>query len=233
MIGIQYQQSATRNLARKMRTHPLTFLTMGILLGLLAMPSLQASDAARMGWHSPVHPQFELTAPLSSQLNFRFGFSRFDTSAATDQLQSALADQATPVFSASALVDWQVLPGGLHLTGGALYGDLGWSNLEQTRGVAALGRYRSTRNAALHQDRNYLDKVKPYLGLGWKNQFGPDGSFRLQLDLGLVFQSVPPGNESSLSPDYINSAGADAKLGPTFQNFYYTPMFSAGFRYQF
>lgn len=233
MIGIQYQQSATKDVARKMRTHPFAFLTMGILLGLLVIPSLQADDAARVGWHSPMHPQFELTAPLSSQLNLRFGFSRFDTSAATDQLQSALADQATPVFSASALVDWQLLPGGLHLTGGALYGDLGWSSVEQNSGAAALSRYRSTRNGTLHQDRNYLDKVKPYLGLGWKNQFGPDGSFRLQLDLGLVFQSVSPGNANSLNSDYIDNAGADAKLGPTFQNFYYTPLFSAGFRYRF
>lgn len=233
MIGIRYQQSANKDVARKMRTHSLAFLTMGILLGLLAMPSVQADDTAQVGWRSPLHPQFELTAPLSSQLNFRFGFSRFDTSSATDQLQSALANEATPVFSASALVDWQVLPGGLHLTGGALYGDLGWSNSGQTSGVAAMGRYRPTRNGALRQDRDYLDKVKPYLGLGWRDQFGPDGSFRLQLDLGLVFQSVPPGNANSLRPDYIENAGADAKVGPTFQNFYYTPMFSAGFRYQF
>lgn len=232
MIDIQYQQSSDMDVGCKMRLHWIAILIVGTL-ALIATPGARAGNNAPMPWHSPMHPQFELITPLSNQLNFRFGISRFNAFATTDHLQSALADETTPVFSASALVDWQVLPGGLHLTGGALYGDLGWSNLGHTSGLASERQYRSSGNSSLQRDRNYLDNVKPYLGLGWNDQFGRDGSFRLQLDLGLVFQSVPPGSANSLSPDYMGADGTDSKLGPTFQNFTYTPLFSAGFRYRF
>ncbi|MDN5849396.1 MAG: hypothetical protein L0H63_07095 [Nitrococcus sp.] len=216
-----------------MRTRSITNLTAAIL-ALTATQALCAGNNDAMAWHSPMHPQFELVTPLSNQLDFRFGISRFDSFSPTDQLQSALANETTPVFSASALVDWQALPGGLHLTGGALYGDLGWSYMQHTAGFAGAERsYRSLSSRALDQDRSYLDDVKPYFGLGWNDQFGPDGNFRLQLDLGLVFQSVEPGSKESLSSDYLGNSGADAGLGQTFQSFRYSPVFSAGFRYRF
>lgn len=230
MLDIQYQQSTDMDVGGKMRTHSVAILTAAALI-LTATQAAGADDDNAMAWHSPMHPQFELTTPLSNQLNFRFGINRFDTFSSTDQLQNALADETTPAFAASALVDWQVLPGGLHLTGGALYGDLGWSYLEHTAGFAAERSYMIT--SALDRDSNQLDKVKPYLGLGWNNQFGSDGRFRLQLDLGLVFQSVPPGSEDSLNSNYAVNTGDDARLWQTFQSFRYTPLFSAGFRYQF
>lgn len=231
MINIQYQQSMDMDVDCKMRAHSIAIVTV-TMLALTATQAVCAGD--NMGdWHSPMHPQFELTTPLSNQLNFRFGVSRFDAFSPTDQLQSALADKTTPVFSASALVDWHVLPGGLHLTGGALYGDLGWSYSEHMSGFAAEYSYPSITSRALSRDHSYLNDVKPYLGLGWKDQFGPDGSFRLQLDLGLVFQSVPPGIEDSLSSNYGGNMGVETGLGQTFQSFRYTPLFSAGFRYQF
>lgn len=230
MIDIQYQQSADMDVGCKLRRHSMSLLTAAIL-ALIATQAVCASDDDAVAWHSPMHPQFELVTGLSNQLNFRFGINRFDLFSPTDQLQSALADETTPAFSASALVDWQVLPAGLHLTGGALYGGLGWSYLEHTTGFAAERSYMVT--SALDRDANQLDKVKPYLGLGWNNQFGPDGRFRLQLDLGLVFQSVPPGSEDSLSPEYVGNRDDDARLWQTFQSFRYAPLFSAGFRYQF
>lgn len=229
MLDLQYQQLTDMGVGGKMRTHSVASLTAAILLA--AVQTAGAGDDDAMAWHSPMHPQLELTAPLSNQLNFRFGINRFDTFSPTDQLQSALANETTPVFSASALVDWQVLPGGLHLTGGALYGGLGWSYLEHTGGFAAERSYMIT--SALDRDGNQLDRVKPYLGLGWNNQFGPEGRFRLQLDLGLVFQNIPPGSEDSLNSDYAGNPRDDATLWQTFQSFRYTPLFSAGFRYQF
>lgn len=233
MIVIQYQQPMNMYVGRKMRTHSITVLTIAIL-ALTATRAVCASGNDAMAWHSPMHPQFELVTPLSNQLDFRFGVSRLNVFSTTGQLQSALANETTPAFSASALIDWQALPGGLHLTGGALYGDLGWSYMQQTAGFVAAERgYRSSASRALDQNRSYLDDVKPYLGLGWNDQFGPDGNFRLQLDLGLVFQSVPPGSKGSLSSDYLGSSGADAGLGQAFQSFRYSPVFSAGFRYRF
>lgn len=232
MIDIQYQQSTDRDVGCIVRMRAVLIVTLGILAS-IATPSVRAGDNAPMGWRSPMHPQFELITPLSNQLNFRFGVSRYNVFSTTDQLHSALADETTPVFSASALVDWQVLPGGLHLTGGALYGDLGWPSFGRSSALGAVGRYRAGGNGAGGRDRNYLDNVKPYVGLGWNDQFGRDGNFRLQLDLGLVFQSVAPGSANSLNPDYMGAGGTDTKLGPTFQNFTYTPMFSAGFRYRF
>ena len=214
-----------------MRAHSIAILTAAIL-ALTATQATGAGNEDALAWHSPIHPQFELATPLSHQLDFRFGINRFDALSSTDQLQSALANETIPTFSASALVDWQVLPGGLHLTGGALYGDLGWSYLEHTTGFAAERSYM-VNSYALDRDRSRTDQIKPYLGLGWKNQFGPDERFRLQLDLGLVFQSVPPEGEDSLSSDYMGNAGDDARLGQTFQSFRYSPLFSAGFRYRF
>lgn len=212
-----------------MRAHSVAILTAAILVLTATQATGAGNDA--LAWHSPMHPQFELATQLSHQLDLRFGINRFEALSLTNQLQSALADETIPTFSASALVDWQVLPGGLHLTGGALYGDLGWSYLEHTNGFAAERSYMVS-SYALDRDRSRMDKIKPYLGLGWKNQFGPNERFRLQLDLGLVFQSVPPEGEGSLSSNYIGNSD-DVRLGQTFQSFRYTPLFSAGFRYRF
>ncbi|HET8701691.1 MAG TPA: hypothetical protein VFL97_08510 [Nitrococcus sp.] len=236
MIGIQYQQSPDMDVGGKMRAYSVSIITAAILaLGagqaMGAGDNINAGDNDALAWHSPMHPQFELTTQFSNQLNFRFGINRFDTLSPADQLQNALVDETTPTFAASALVDWQVLPGGLHVTGGALYGDLGWSYLDRTAGFAAERSYVIPNHALDHSGQ--LDKIKPYLGLGWNNQFGPEGRFRLQLDLGLVFQGVPPGNEGALSADYAGNTSDDAGLWQTFQSFRYSPLFSAGFRYQF
>lgn len=215
-----------------MRRHLSAILPAAGLLLLFASVAC-AGDDNSMDWHSPMRPQFELVTHLSNQLDLRFGVNRLDPLSAGNPLQPELAGQTTPVYSASALVDWQLLSNGLHLTGGALYGDLGWSHLEHSTGFAGVGSERYSLVTSRSLESNRLDNVKPYLGLGWDNQFGTDGRFRLQLDLGLVFQSVPPANEDAMRSGYSDKTGEDVRLGQTFQSFRYLPLFSAGFRYQF
>lgn len=215
-----------------MRTHLSAILPTTSLLLLFASVAC-AGDDNFVDWHSPMRPQFELVTRLSNELDLRFGVNRLDPLSAGNPLQPGLAGQTTPVYSASALVDWQLLPNGLHLTGGALYGDLGWSHLEHSTGFAAERSDLYSLIASHTTERNRLDNVKPYLGLGWDNQFGADGRFRLQLDLGLVFQSVFPANEDAMRSGYSDKTGEDVRLGQTFQSFRYMPLFSAGFRYQF
>lgn len=129
-------------------------------------------------------------------------------------------------MSASALVDWELAPGGVRVTGGALYGDLGWSALRSDQ--VTLG----ARTGAAPLEDFTGSTVTPYLGLGWDKHFGDEGRLGLQLDMGFVFEGVPAvngeGDENSL-----NSLEEEATLRQSFESFRYTPMFSAGVQYRF
>ncbi|PWG61342.1 hypothetical protein DEM34_16925 [Spiribacter halobius] len=162
----------------------------------------------------------ELTTHLSEQLDIRFGINRF--SDGTGPLADAGDDFASleDDFAASALLDWEFAPGGLRVTGGALYGDLGW-------GHGTLDGWSRSQDDL---DRDGLEDVRTYIGLGWDADFGNQNRLGLQLDLGVAFEGVPveEGSDGELL-----RAQEDARLGQRFESFRYVPMFSAGVEYRF
>lgn len=179
-------------------------------------PVLAQDNAA---WSSSIQPRLELTTHLTEQLNIRFGINRFE------EQRRPLAELGPDMnltdedFAASALVDWEFAPGGLRMTGGALYGDLGWGsgNLDgwtRSRGPGGSG----------------LDDFRTYVGLGWDADFGSEQRLGLQLDLGVAFEGVPI--DSSADGELLR-AQEDAELGQRFESFRYVPMFSAGVEYRF
>lgn len=186
-----------------------------LLVGAAAPAFAQSSD----GWSSAVQPQMELTTHLSEQLNIRFGVNRFRSD--RQPLSEAGQDEVglDDDFAASALVDWEFAPGGLRVTGGALYGDLGF-------GRGDLDGW--TRSGT---DRDGLDDLRTYVGLGWDADFGNEQRLGLQLDLGVAFEGVAL-DEAGGDADFLR-AQEDARLGQRFESFRYVPVFSAGVEYRF
>lgn len=179
-------------------------------------PVLAQDNAA---WSSSVQPRLELTAHLTEQLNIRFGINRFeDTRRPLAELEPDM-DVTGDDFAASALVDWEFAPGGLRMTGGALYGDLGW-------GSGNLDGW--TRSGGL--DGDGVDDLRTYVGFGWDADFGREQRLGLQLDLGVAFEGVPV--DGSADGELLR-AQEDAELGQRFESFRYVPMFSAGVEYRF
>ncbi|HKJ94133.1 MAG TPA: hypothetical protein VKA32_00720 [Gammaproteobacteria bacterium] len=192
---------------------------MAIILG---AGSVHAQESA--GLTSPLSPQLELTARLSEQLDVRFGLNR--TSPHPDmRWQQGAAGDRLPGISATALVDWQFSPLGMRLTGGALYGDLGWSGLDPVWTRQGFNAY--SLDGGLTQSPTH--QVTPYLGLGWDQDFGSSGRIGLKLDMGVMFDSVGP---TATSGPQRNPA-EEAVLRQQFESFRYTPMFSAGLKYRF
>lgn len=185
--------------------------------------AVRAQEA--VGLNSPIAPQLELTARLTEQLDIRFGLNRRSPYDSMSWQQGAAGD-GLPGLSATALVDWQFSPLGMRLTGGALYGDLGWSGLDPVWSHQGLGAV-SLDNGLTPTIGNH--QVTPYLGLGWDQDFGSSGRLGLKMDMGVMFDSVGPAGTSSQT----RNATEEAILRQQFESFRYSPMFSAGLKYRF
>ena len=172
---------------------------------------------------TPLNPRLELVQHLTDRLNLRFGVSPGIGTDRPLQGQPLLSDPLNTEFSAAALVDWSFSSWGLRLTGGALYAN------GESGGTHGAGY---TSSWQLDTDTH---AVSPYFGLGLSNDFGSQGRFGLQLDLGLAFEAVPEaeGRAEVGSPLESQDPGLDGKLGSMFEGMRYSPVLSAGFRYRF
>lgn len=185
---------------------------------------LGAAASEHYSWLSTPSPQTEFTTSLSEALSLRLGVSQFDRGAApaSDLLHF---DDRDPALSASALVDWEISPGGFRLTGGAVYGEsfgagLGYSSGWNDR---AGGMYYS--DAYGMDDRG----LRPYLGLGWGMELADEGRFGMQFDLGVLFDEADTGAQASgtrLQQD-------ESVFGEEFDGLRYTPTFSADIYFRF
>lgn len=202
-----------------------------VFLLLLLGATLGAPAAARAGdlldlhgEDSPFRNRLELVRHLTDRLNLRFGVASGHARHQPHQGQPLVSESWTEEFSASALVDWSFSPWGLRLTGGALYG--------------TESSYRDVDSAdpSVPSERvlEAQQSVSPYFGLGLSNEFGSQGRFGLQLDLGLAFEALPAGDGEAGPDSAVNSSGnPDGRLGSFFEGMSYTPVLSAGFRYRF
>lgn len=202
----------------------------------LALPGISRAED-RVGWHSPMRPQLELSSKLTEQLDIRFGINQLSQDHQTSNSDYAMPLDDASGLGASALIDWRPpTNSGLRLTGGALYGSLGWSSLDDRWLTGSrYTSYGTVAGAGADGKPGAANPLTPYLGFGWDNDFGAEGRFGLQLDLGVMFQSVPTRNSSGDSTDStsVQQLREDTRLSETFESFRYTPMFSAGFRYRF
>jgi len=187
---------------------------------LLACGSPALAGEQGVTWSSSMQPQLELTTHLTEQLNIRFGINRFEERQDPLIELSPDVDLTDDEFAASALVDWELAPGGLRMTGGALYGDLGWGS----------GSLDSLTRSGRGLGGASRDDFHTYLGLGWDADFGSEDRLGLQLDLGVAFEGVPL---ESGSDGELRRAREDAELGQRFESFRYVPVFSAGVEYRF
>lgn len=198
-------------------------LLLGSTLGVPA--AARAGDLLDLhGEDSPFRNRLELVRHLTDRLNLRFGIASGHARHQPHQGQPLVSEPWAEEFSASALVDWSFSPWGLRLTGGALYG------------VDSSYRDVGAPDPALARERVLEEQqsVSPYFGLGLSNEFGSEGRFGLQLDLGLAFETLPAGNGGESADSSANSSGTlDGRLGNFFEGMSYTPVLSAGFRYRF
>jgi len=176
------------------------------------------------GEDSPFRNRLELVRHLTDRLNLRFGIASGHAGHQAQPGQPLVSEPWAEEFSASALVDWSFSPWGLRLTGGALYGvDSSYRDVETPDPARP-------RERVLEEQQS----VSPYFGLGLSNEFGSEGRFGLQLDLGLAFDALPAGNGEQTTDSALNSSGTlDGRLGSFFEGMRYTPVLSAGFRYRF
>lgn len=176
------------------------------------------------GDDSPFRDRLELVRHLTDQLNLRFGIASSQTRRQAQLAQPLASKPWAEEFSASALVDWSFSPWGLRLTGGALYAvDSSYRDVE-------------TPDSARPRERVLEEQqtVSPYFGLGLSNEFGSEGRFGLQLDLGLAFEALPAGNGDESTDSAMDSTSTmDGRLGSFFEGMRYTPVLSAGLRYRF
>ena len=203
-----------------------------VFLLLVLLPAAGVPAGARAddlldlhGEGSPFGNRLELVRHLTDRLNLRFGVASGHGAHRPHLGQPLVSESLVDEFSASALVDWSFSPWGLRLTGGALYGvDSNYRDVDPAD--PTLPRQRVVEEQ---------QTVSPYFGLGLSNQFGSEGRFGLQLDLGLAFEAMPAGSgdESSQSTLNGNSGTLDGRLGSFFEGMRYTPVLSAGFRYRF
>ncbi len=181
------------------------------LLGLSLVTASSTAFAEMADWSGGVQPELELTSHLNDRLDIRFGVN-VDRPVEHGYRTSGFAsDHDGPLFS--ALVDWSPSDGGLRMTGGALYGEHLFSSGD-----------------IIPMPDLSIDAMRPYVGVGYDNDFGTNGRFGLSLDMGLTFNSV---SSTGPSTDTQDDEPSDAALGSRFESFRYTPSFSAGVEYRF
>lgn len=184
--------------------------TIGLLLASAGYVSAAAAES--VDWSLGLQPQLELTSRLGERLDLRFGVSG-DATGTETHLQHAepigFFDQ--PVVL-SALVDWSFTDNGFRLTGGALYGDQVLSGAEFNFG-----------NSETYATRTYL-------GLGWDNHLDSSNRLGISLDLGLSFEALENGSEST---SRTFSGPSDSVFGQSFDTLRYEPSFSASLEYRF
>ncbi len=198
-------------------------LLLGSTLGVPA--TARAGDLLDLhGEDSPFRNRLELVRHLTDRLNLRFGIASGHAHHQHLRGQPLVSESWAEEFSASALVDWSFSPWGLRLTGGALYGvDSSYRDVEASDSARP-------RERMLEEQQS----VSPYFGLGLSNEFGSEGRFGLQLDLGLAFEALPAGDAGETTDGPANASGTlDGRLGSFFEGMSYTPVLSAGFRYRF
>ncbi len=188
------------------------FSIFGLSTAVLAITvSSGVAQAQNSEWTRALQPELELTSHLSDRLNIRFGITAERETAETDRGPMFTLGEESMQFS--ALVDYSLHSSGLRMTGGALYGE-NWLT-EDPLDMPSLSS----------------EDMRTYVGVGWDNDFGTDGRFGLSLDMGLTFEGVA---DTASTPDGESvSLANDAPLDNTFENFRYTPSFSAGVEYRF
>jgi len=184
-------------------------LPLGLCFVVLTATS-ELAFAQSSDWTRALQPELELTSHLNDRLDIRFGITADRGAVESDRGPIFSLGEETMQFS--ALVDYSLHSNGLRMTGGALYDDQ-WLG-DDGFGLPTLS----------------AKDMRTYVGVGWDNDLGSNGRFGLSLDMGLTFEAM---NET-VNMDSDTPQGADdAILGSTFENFLYTPSFSAGVEVRF
>lgn len=184
--------------------------TIGLLLASAGFVSAAAAES--VDWSLGLQPELELTSRLGERLDLRFGVSGDATGTETHLRHAEPAGFFDQPVVLSALVDWSFLDNGFRLTGGAMYGDQVLSGSEFNFGSS----------------QTYATRT--YLGVGWDNHLDSSNRLGISLDLGLSFEALEGGSEST---SRTISGPSDNVFGQSFDTLRYEPSFSASLEYRF
>jgi hypothetical protein len=161
-----------------------------------------------------------LTAHLSEQLDFRAG--ALENAHHGASFSPAAGEDLTDGVGAGALLDWRFDTQGLRITGGALR-----ETGADERTTTMLGQHREPQQL-FNGDANW----RPYLGLGWDSASGRRERLDIQLDMGIIFQSLE-GAHGGGDTGQASLLEREAFLHREFESFDYQPTISADVEYRF
>lgn len=132
----------------------------------------------------------ELTLGIAPRLNARLGANAFNYSDRREASQIEY-DAEARLRTATGLLDWYLLGGGFHLTGGLVYNDstVEGSSIAPPSGTYDIGgvpvpvSFVGTLDATAE-----FDPIVPYAGIGWGNAVAANRKVGFYVDLGVVFQ---------------------------------------------
>ncbi|HOY09002.1 MAG TPA: hypothetical protein PLB05_02875 [Candidatus Omnitrophota bacterium] len=135
---------------------------------------------------------------IHDQFNTRIGVNGFDFDydGTEDDVEY---DFELKLFTVSALVDWFPFSNNFRLSAGFMVNGNEINASAKSSDDYTLGdvTYTSSQVGTLKGNIGFND-LAPYLGIGYGNPFGADGSWLLSLDFGVMYQGEP---EVDLSAD--------------------------------
>lgn len=143
---------------------------------------------------------------FTERLGLRAGFNQYDYEF-EDDLDGVDFDGDLELSSFTLLGDFRPMGGRFRITGGAVFNENAIVAVADPTATYEIGDmiYTQAETGVLSADTEF-DSVAPYLGLGW--DFGVTDGFRINLDVGVLFQG-----EASVS---FNSVGGTLSSDATF-----------------
>lgn len=174
--------------------------------GSIAAEALLLASIVAPGISSAAHPNLavalragtlgaglDLDLGLSPSFGMRVGFAGFNVNHNVDTSDVNYSGRLK-LRTVTGLLDWYVLEGSFHLTAGVAGNDtkldvVGEPN-QDTYTIEG-NTYSSSQLGSLNGELKFGNSVSPYVGFGWGNPAGEDGSIHFLVDVGAIYGGTP------------------------------------------